>query len=159
MDREQKRRRIIAQAGFALAYLLGSAASAFAQESPKTGGGKWRPKEGVYAEPGANFKDKCLDFGDSIIELTQKTISGGEEECKVVKLADTAPGTITLEMACVEINRETPYKEIILLKKIDEKTIFLRETQDGKFKRPGGPMSYCSEEVQRMYVESKKRSD
>jgi|GEM_PF-6940457 len=50
----------------------------------------------------------------------------------------------------------TSNKEIVLLKKIDEKTILLRATQDGKFTDPGGRIVYCPEEQQRMYEESKK---
>ena len=41
---------------------------------------------------------------------------------------------------------------------MDERTIFLQETQNGKFKRPGGKMAYCPEEAQRMYTEATARN-
>lgn len=63
-----------------------------------------------------------------------------------------------LDVVCESADREgRPYNEIILLKKIDEKAIFVRETQDGKFKRPGGSMAYCPDSAQRLYNDSKKK--
>jgi hypothetical protein len=61
-------------------------------------------------------------------------------------------------VVCESADREGhPYKEIIILRKIDEKTIFTRETQDGKFRRSGGSMAYCPDGAQRMYSDSKKK--
>lgn len=157
MNCEQKFRRTLFRAAFALACLSSAAASALAQGSAKPAMDKWRPKDGVYADTGVTFAERCGEFGDTIIALAEKSISGGEEGCKITKLTDTAPGAIKLDLACTDIEREKPYKEIILLKRIDDKTIFLRETQNGKFKRPGGQMSYCPEEAQRSYTESKAR--
>jgi hypothetical protein len=129
-----------------------------AQEGPKSAPGKWRPKDGAYATPGPDFTARCGEYGDTRIDWNDNFISGGEEGCKIVKLSDTASGSIKLDVVCESADREGhPYKEIILLKKIDEKTIFVRETQDGKFKRPGGSMAYCPDSTQRSYSASKKK--
>ena len=48
-------------------------------------------------------------------------------------------------------------REVILLKKIDEKAIFYRGTTNGKFKEPSARYSYCPEDVQRMHIEAKAR--
>jgi hypothetical protein len=133
--------------------------SLHAQESSKTAPDRWRPKDGTYAAPGPEFGARCGEYGDTQIDWSSKFISGGEEGCKISRLSDPVPGSIKLDVVCESADREgRPYKEIILLKKIDEKTIFIRETQDGKFKRPGGRMAYCPDELQRLYSESKKKS-
>lgn len=133
--------------------------SLHAQEGPKSTSGKWRPKGGTYAEPGPSFDARCGEYGDAQIDWSSNFISGGEEGCRITKLSDTAPGSIKLDVVCHSAERgERSYKEVFLLKKIDEKTIFVRETQDGKFKRPGGPMAYCPDEMQRTYSDSKKKS-
>ena len=75
-----------------------------------------------------------------------------------MKLSDTASGAIKLDVICTDIEGDKPHKEIVLLKKMDERTIFLQETQNGKFKRPGGKMTYCPEEAQRMYTEATARN-
>lgn len=130
-----------------------------AQEGPKTAPDKWRPKDGTYAKPGPEFEARCGEEGDMQIDWSSNFISGGEEGCKIVKLSDTAPGNIRLDTVCHSAEREGhPYKEITLLKKIDEKTVFVRETQDGKFGRPGGRMAYCPDEQQRLYRERNKKS-
>jgi len=152
LDRKQKGCHFLVQATFALAYLL--SAPTFAQENAKPTTEKWRPKDGTYVGPGHDY-DSCLDFGDLIVEFAEKRIGGNEYECKISKLTDTAPGTIKLAVICTDIEREKPYNEIILLKRIDEKTIFYRQTTNGKFKYAGGQLSYCHEEAQRMYIESK----
>ena len=124
----------------------------------KSAPGQWRPKDGTYATPGSNFDARCGEYGDTRIDWSDNFISGGEEGCKITKLSDTAPGSIRLDVVCDSADREGhPYKEIILLKKIDERTIFLRETQDRKFRRSGGPMAYCPDSAQRMYSDSKKK--
>jgi len=153
-----KRRHIFALSTFAVLFALSAASPTFAQGSnAKPATEKWRPKDGTYAEPGANFNARCGEFGDTQIEWAENSINGGEEGCKIVKLSDTAPGAIRLDVICTDIEREKPYKEIVLLKKMNEKTIFLRETQNGKFKRPGGKMSYCPEDAQRSYTTARAR--
>jgi hypothetical protein len=161
---KMKRRRIAVQAALALTFLLSASAPTFAREGTKPAMVKWRPKDGLYASPGANFHDRCLDRTEVFVELADKSIGGDEYDCKISKLTDTGPDAIRLETACTDVNRETPRpetpaKEIILLKKIDENTIFYRGTTDGKFKEAGAQFSYCPEDVQRMHIEAKKKSD
>lgn len=150
-------------AGTLIALLaFGAAQIASAQEKAKavkakTVVDKWRPLDGTYAEPGPEFNLRCGEYGDAQIDWADNSISGGEEDCKIIKLTDTAPGCIRLDTICTSAAREgESYKEITLLKKIDEKTIFLRETQDGKFTRSGARMAYCPEDQQRMYQENTK---
>jgi hypothetical protein len=136
-----------------------AALSLHAQESSKNASDRWRPKDGTYAEPGPELDARCGEYGDTQIDWSSNFISGGEEGCKIAKLSDTAPGSIRLDVVCTSADREgRRYKEIVLLKKIDEKTIFIRETQDGKFRRPGGRMAYCPDEMQRSYSDSKKKN-
>ena len=124
--------------------------------------GKRRPraqKDGTYAKPGSDFDGRCGEYGDTQIDWSSNLISGGEEGCKIAKPSDSAPDSIRLDVVCTSADREGQrYKEIIVLKKIDEKTIFIRETQDGKFKRPGGRMAYCPDKLQRSYKENNRKS-
>lgn len=169
MNYKQKTRRILMHSAFSFACLMSASAPALAQDSTKLALEKWRPKEGTYAAPGADFGPRCGEFGDVIIELGQRSISGNEWGCKITKLTDTAPGVIRLEMTCNDYNLaeyindkdpnpyERKFKEIMLLRKIDEKSMFVRKTQNGKFKDPDWRASYCPEDAQRMYTESKAR--
>jgi hypothetical protein len=137
---------------------LSGVAPALAQDGTKPAAEKWRPKDGVYAGS-THFSDKCPDAPDLFLELSANSLSaGGEESCKIVKLADTSPGAISLDATCTDIGKETPYKKIILLKKISEKTIFWQATADAKLKfvHPGVRVSYCPEDTQRMHIEAKK---
>jgi hypothetical protein len=161
---KQKSRPIFTQIGFALTCLLIASASAFAQERTNRAMEKWRPKDGLYAAPGARFNDRCIDRTEVFVELTDKSIGGDEYDCKISKLTETGPGAVRLEAACTDVNREmpspeTPIREVIVLKKIDEETIFYRGTTNGKFKKAGARYSYCPEDVQRMHIEAKKKSD
>jgi hypothetical protein len=140
--------------------------STFAQGISKPATEKWRPKEGTYAEPGANFSLRCGEGGDVIVELKDNSISGNEWSCKVTRLTDTAPGAIRLGMVCYDYNlaesinskdpnpEERKFKEIMLLRKIDEKSMFVRRTVNGKFKDPDWRAFYCPDEAQRMYIEA-----
>lgn len=49
------------------------------------------------------------------------------------------------------------FNEIIQLKKIDDKSMLVRKTLDGKFKDPEWKADYCSRDVQRTFVESRAR--
>jgi hypothetical protein len=54
-------------------------------------------------------------------------------------------------------NPERKFKEIMLLRKVDENNIFVRKTQNGKFKDPNWRAAYCPEDAQRMYTEARAR--
>jgi hypothetical protein len=152
---KQKSHFINVRTAFALICLLSTAAPTFAQENAKPAAEKWRPKDGTYFGPGHNY-DRCLDFGDLIVEFAEMRIGASETDCKIVNLTDTAPGNIKLNVTCTADEREEPYNEVIFLKRINEKTVFYRQTTNGKFKYSGNQFSYCPEEAQRMYIESKK---
>lgn len=144
------------RSAFSFACLMGASAPALAQDSARPATEKWRPKDGLYAEPGADLNDRCMDHTEVVVELADKSISGNEWKCKIIKLADIAQGTVRLDATCTELE-EKPYKTIFLLKKIDDKTILYRTYSNGKFKAPAEPMSYCPENGQRRYTEAKAR--
>jgi hypothetical protein len=153
-------------AAFALTLLSSPITTAFTQDIAKPATGQWRPNEGTYAAPGADFGLRCGEFGDVIIELDKKSISGNEWSCKITKLTETAQGAIRLNMTCYDYNLalfinsrdpnayERKFKEIMLLRKIDGKSMFVRKTVNGKFKNPDWRASYCPEDAQRMYIEA-----
>jgi len=80
---DQHSRRVLLRAAFALTLLSSATTTAFAQDIAKPATEKWRPKEGTYAEPGVNFGLRCGEFGDFIIELNEKSISGNEWSCNL----------------------------------------------------------------------------
>ena len=164
---KQKRWLFLQCATLALACLTGASVSALAQDQTKPSAEKWRPKAGTYALPGKDFIDRCGEFGDVIVSLAEKDISGNEWSCEVTKLTDTAPGAIKLDMTCNDYNlaedihdpnpEERKFKEVMLLRKKDENSIFVRRTQNGQFKGPEARASYCPEKWQRAYIESRAR--
>lgn len=147
-----------------LTWLLNTQAPAAAQGGPKPHAQpsikaqmeKWRPKNGIYEEFGHG--ERCGESTDLFIELTEKIIAGFEYSCVINKLTDTAPGAIKLDMTCADHNlaeyigdpnpNDRTFKETVLLKKIDEKTIFVRKTINGRFKDPAWKASYCPEKWQ-----------
>jgi len=50
---------------------------------------QWRPRDGGYATPGADFNDRCTKSGDVIACLTEGSIVSGQGDCKVVGLMNT----------------------------------------------------------------------
>jgi len=148
-----------------LAFACAMSASALAEDATKSTGEKWRPKEGLYASPGKGFAEACGEFRDISVELRDKKIGGYEWSCKVRKLTDTAPDAIRIETTCDDYNlatnlnrpEETKFKEVILLKRVDEKSMMVRKTLDGKFKDPEWKAVYCPKEVQQTYHEAKAR--
>ena len=54
-------------------------------------------------------------------------------------------------MVCTDIEKAKN-----LLKKIDVKTILIREIENGKWKRPGGQMSNCPGEVPRVNIQKEE---
>jgi len=135
-------------------FALDADTPTFAQDAVKPAAEKWRPKDGTYAALGANFAMRCGEFGDLIVELAEKSIGGSESSCSVVKLADVAPGTIRVDLSCTNSDRPKPHKLSGLLKKIDEKTIAYGENNG---KDPGTRYTYCPEDLQQGYRDSKAR--
>ncbi|MDI1265638.1 MAG: hypothetical protein PS018_20520 [bacterium] len=149
--------------------LLGALTSALAQPSPASTLEKWRPADGYYESPGKDFDSDCRkEYGVFAIELAEKSVSGFEWNCSVNKVTDTAPGAIKLNMTCYDINMPTsardpdagerPFEEIMLLKRINHKSMSVRKTIARQFKGPSWQADYCPEDVQRMHIEEKKRA-
>jgi hypothetical protein len=128
-----------------------------AQDIAKQTVGKWRPKEGVYAIPGPDHDNRCMQRDEAFVELSDNSLGGEEYGCTVSKLTDTATGGIRLDVICDDSQAGKSLKEVILLNRIDENTIFWRGTSQGKFKRPGARLLYCQEEVQSLRREANAR--
>jgi hypothetical protein len=120
---------------------------------------KWRPKDGLYGIRTCQERDKGEDEQVVVIELAKKSINPFEQYCTITRLTDTAPGSIRLDVACTDVLTDEPFPEVFILKKVDNDKIFVRETQEGKFTRPGGRMAYCSDEDQRAYLDSQKKNE
>jgi hypothetical protein len=158
-------RLALAHAAFVFAWLLSTSAPGLAQESLKPAEEKWRPKEGIYAETGTNFGLRCGEGGDLVVDLKDNYISGNEWGCKVTRLSDTAAGAIRLDMICDDYNlaelikdpnwEKRKFKETMLLRRKDRKSVLVRKTLNGKFAGPEWHASYCPEEDQRMDPETK----
>src|SRR5580693_4469577 len=125
---KQKSRHVLRRSAFVVVCLISVSAPAVAQNGAKPVMEKWRPKDGAYASLSADFSQRCRDFGDATIDLAEGEVASSEQKCEIVKLTDAAPGTIRLDVSCISTDREEPHKEIVLLKKVDEKTIFYRQT-------------------------------
>ena len=128
-----------------------------AQDTSKPNIEKWRPKEGAYAEPGTKFNDTCDELNGAFIELADNKVGFDEYGCTVRKLRDTAPGTIKLDATCDDAQTETSLKEVVLLKRLDDNTIFWRSTSHGKFTPGGIRLTYCPEKAQRVHREANAR--
>lgn len=139
------------------AFIFGVSAVASAQDAPKIAASKWRPKDGIYAVPGANFATRCRDQAEAYVELADNLIAGNEYGCKIKKMTDTAPGLLKVEAACSDAQTETTKNELILLKRIDDRTFSWRHITAGT-KDPGTAFSYCPEDGQRTYRENEARS-
>jgi hypothetical protein len=164
---EQRAYRAIASLVFTITWLLGGAtASGYAQGGTSLSTEKWRPKDGTYASPGKDFESQCGEFGDVVIALPEKTIGGHEWSCKINKLTDTAPGAVTLNMTCNDLNlaahlkasEDKEFKEVMLLTRINEQSMSVRKTLNGKFEGPTWQADYCPGEAQRMYAEAQAQN-
>jgi hypothetical protein len=169
---KQRSYRFVAGLAFATSCLLGGGtASCFAQEGAKGVPEKWRPKDGLYASPSKDFESWCGEYGDLNIELSEKSISGHEWGCDINRLSQTAADAIKLDMTCYDLNlaeslrrpdrdpEDRKFKEAIYLKRINDKTLSVRKTLNGKFKGPSWQADYCPDDAQRTYSENKKRAE
>lgn len=87
--------------------------------------------------------------------------------CDVRKVIELAPDSLGLEMTCGDynlaqnINSRDPnwetrqFKEVMLIKRLDAKTISIQKTLNGKFKDRAWRAAYCPQETQRSYAEAK----
>ena len=162
MNCRQQNPRIAFQRIFVFAGLIASATPALAQQptaSPATE--KWRPNDGLYAMPGRDFDASCGEYGDVIVALSESHIGGSEWGCKVTRLTDTAPGAVRLDMTCSDYNlaeslklpEDKDFKEVMYLRKIDDKSMLVRKSINGKLKDPAWRAAYCPETMQRSHRE------
>lgn len=133
----------------------------------------WRPKDGIYASPGADFGDRCAKSGDVTIGLTEGSISSGKSQCKVVGLMNTGQAAVSLNMTCSpeagkqappskkrggdanprgHVYPQTPSTYVIRMSRIDDNTFHMQKTVDRKLRDDGGPVAYCPEDAQRAYA-------
>lgn len=155
-----------------LATLLLSSAglSIHAQEGPKTASDRWRPKDGVYAAPGKDFRSSCDERNDITIDLRGKSVDGYEWGCNVRKIIDLSPGSLKLEMICSDYNlaqdleprdpnwETRKFKEVMFIKRIDGATISVQKSLNGKLKGPPWREAYCPLETQRALAETGQRA-
>ena len=166
MNCAARNRRIFWSRLFALACVVSMTMPAFAQDRAAAPTAKWRPKDGIYGEPGKDFIDIC-GYGTALdIDMAENFVGGNEWSCHVRKITDTAPGAIRIDMTCSDYNlaesihtpEDKQFREIMLLRKIDEQTMFVRTTSNGKFNSRGGRVAYCPEEQQRAHIEAAEQS-
>jgi hypothetical protein len=158
---DQRACQVFLRAAFAVVLLFCGAAPIVARDSAKPPIEKWRPKDGVYASPDKDFIANCEESAYLSIALAKKRIEGNEWGCDITRITDKAPSTIKLDMSCDDYNLgeyikdpnpyERKFKEVMLLGKIDEKTLFVRKTSNGKFTYPRWRASYCPDEQQRIH--------
>lgn len=163
------RRGILDQACSAAA-LVALALPAFAQESAAPTIDKWRPKAGVYAEPGKDFKSNCDDSGGLTIDLGEKSVSGYEWGCKVKKITDLGAGSLKVDMVCDDYNlaqnlnprdpnwENRKFNEVMLIKRLDTATISVQKSLNGKLKDAPWRAAYCPPETQRALAEATLRA-
>lgn len=145
---------------------IGGPTLALAQDAAKPAAEKWRPKNGIYAVTGKAFAERCKS-GDFSVELGEKEIIGDEWSCDVTKLTDTGPDAIRLDLSCSDENlsadlpdhpadpAEPKFKETMTFRKVDEKSLFIRKSQNGKINFPESKVAYCPPNAQRAYRETK----
>lgn len=112
----------------------------------------WRPKPGVYATPGNDFSERCLQPGNTIVDLDQRSISSGTDKCGVTSIRDN-PDNIQVFVAC----NTPPSPETVILKRIDDKTLLLRKSSNKEFRDDGSPLAYCPEAAQRIHDAASKQ--
>jgi hypothetical protein len=153
---------------FAFTCLIAST-STRAEDIAKSAIEKWRPKNGIYAVTGKDFTERCENLGDFSVELGENTITGDEWSCDLKKITDTGFGAIRLGLNCSDVNLEAGipkpspdsgemrFEETMTFRKIDEKSLFIRKSQNGKSNFPETRVAYCPPKAQRAYLESKAK--
>jgi hypothetical protein len=152
-----------------LVSLIGSSASAPAQDSTKSSTEKWRPKDGIYVVAGKDFAERCDETTEFVVELREKSVGGNEWNCKVERISDTASDALRLSLTCNDYNLaedldnhdpnpyDRKFKEVMTLRKVDEKSFLIRKTLNGKFRTPEWHAVFCPQKAQQAYLEAKAR--
>jgi len=126
----------------------------------KTTLNRWRPQDGIYATPGANFEDRCLKGDDATIGLTERSISSGADRCNVTFIRDE-PNAVRLFVTCDRQQPNAPgstasrSSETVILRKAGDKTILMQRSTKGEFIDSGRQLAYCGPDVQKARVEQK----
>ncbi|WP_404437273.1 hypothetical protein [Bradyrhizobium daqingense] len=161
------RRGILGQA-FSAATAIALALPVFAQE-PAPPFDKWRPKAGVYAEPGKNFQSNCDDSGGLTVDLGERSVNGHEWGCKVKKIIDLGPVSLKIDMVCNDynlaqnINPRDPnwenrqFNEVMFIKRLDAATISVQKSLNGRLKDAPWRAAYCPVATQRARAEATLR--
>ncbi|WP_271617449.1 hypothetical protein [Bradyrhizobium sp. CCBAU 51745] len=144
--------------------------AAFAQDGPTPAFDKWRPKAGVYAEPGKNFQSNCDESGGLTIDLGEKSVSGYEWRCDVKKITELGSGSLKVEMVCDDynlaqnVNPRDPnwdsrkFNEVMFIKRLDAAAISVQKSLNGKLKDPPWRAAYCPLKTQRALAEATLRA-
>jgi len=155
--------RVLAVA--ALISLISSSVSA----QGGANGERWRPKDGIYVSAGKDFAERCGESTEFVVELREKIVGGDEWNCKVDRLGDIASNTLRLDLTCndynlaEDVNNRDPnpydrkFKEVMMLRKIDENSFLVRKTLNGKFRVSEWKAVYCPAEAQKRYLDAKAR--
>jgi hypothetical protein len=134
----------------AMACLVGTSTLALAQEHTKPiVQKKWRPKDGGYIDANWELNGPCDDAAPYLLDLSKKRFVVDELwGCKITKITDTAPGALRLDMICDEVeikgdDEGKDYKEVMILRRVDDDSLFVRLTKKGKFTEPEWRANYC----------------
>lgn len=162
---KQRDYRVIAALVVSVVCMFAGPTPCLSQESAKGTTEKWRPKDGLYASPDKNLEMRCGEFGELAISLSEKSVSGNEWSCRITRLTDTTPSSVKIDMTCYDYNLalslderdpnayERKFKEIMLLKRVNDTSMSVRKTLNGQFKGPSWQADYCPEDVQREHIE------
>lgn len=157
MDMSYRGRRVGALIATAMACLVGTSTLALAQERTKPIvqkkwrliQEKWRPKDGLYIDAEWKFDGPCESAAPYLLELSNKSFIIDElSACKIIKITDRAADALRLDMICDEVeikgdDEGKNYKEIMILRRIDDGSVFVRLTDKGKFTQPEWRANYC----------------
>jgi hypothetical protein len=125
----------------AFACLMSAIVPALAQDAAKSIIEKWRPKDGMYdLDNGGAFFVPCEKYPQHYVELGKREIAANEVyKCKVTRVTDAAPGVLRLNANCDDVN-DGKTKDVITLRRIDDKSFFMSWTKD-----QGSRFIYCRE--------------
>jgi len=150
--------------------LLAFAFPAVAQNATDPNLAKWRPRDGIYAEPGKKFQSSCDDENNLRIDLDEKSVVGYEWSCVIRSTTTLAPGSLKLEMTCNDLNlaqhvyprdpnwEDRRFNEVMLIERLDAATVSLQKTLNGKFEDSAWRMTFCPRETQRAYAVWKREA-
>lgn len=153
----------------AFACVLSAATPTLGKDSKNLAMEKWRPKDGRYASPGKDFSGDCMESGYFYIDLAKRSIGGNEWSCTIKRLTDAARVGIRLDMNCYDLNlaeslkrpdkspEDRTFNEVMILRPIDDQSVSVRKTLNGKFKDPAGQVDYCPAEAQHAHAEADAR--